>query len=216
VQRLLGALDEERRERIRSEERAELAAHLHDSVLQTLALIQRGATQNRPHEVVHLARRQERELRAWLYGDRGAPGGPLDNAGSERLSTAVAALAGDVEGDHAVTVEVVVVGDGPVDASTAALLGAIREATVNAAKHAGVADVSVYVEAGPREVTAFVRDRGNGFDPSTVPGDRHGIAHSIRGRIERHGGRVAITTGPGRGTEIELHVPRDGAGEGPA
>ncbi len=206
LRRLIGDLDVERRERIRSEERAEVAAHLHDSVLQTLALIQRGASQNRTHEVVHLARRQERELRAWLYGDRGAPsdGGPDGG----RLSGAVAAMAGDVEADHAVTVEVVVVGDGPVDADTAALLAAMREATVNAATHAGVSEVSVFVEAREREVTAYVRDRGRGFDPAAVPSDRHGIAHSIRARLERHGGRVSITTGPGRGTEVELRIPR--------
>ena len=213
LRRLIGDLDVERRERIRSEERAEVAAHLHDSVLQTLALIQRGATQNRTHEVVHLARRQERELRAWLYGDRGAPRVGGDGPDGGRLSGAVAAMAGDVEADHAVTVEVVVVGDGPMDADAAALLAAMREATVNAATHAGVSEVSVFVEAGDREVTAYVRDRGKGFDPAAVPSDRHGIAHSIRARLERHGGRVTITTGPGRGTEVELRIPRMGGQE---
>ena len=118
LRRLLGDLDDERRERIRSEERAEVAAHLHDSVLQTLALIQRGAAQNRTHEVAYLARRQERELRAWLYGDRGAPAVTPEGAVPDRLAGAVAAMAGDVEADHAVTVDVVVVGDGPVDGAT--------------------------------------------------------------------------------------------------
>ncbi len=57
----------ERAERIRSQERAELAAHLHDSVLQTLTLMQKRAGD--PREVAALARRQERELREWLAGD---------------------------------------------------------------------------------------------------------------------------------------------------
>lgn len=203
--RVLGDLDDERRERIRSEERAEVAAHLHDSVLQTLALIQRGATQGRPHEVVQLARRQERELRSWLYGDRGAPGAE----DGLTLSGAVAALATEVEADHAVTVDAVVVGDGGLDDGTAALLAAVREATVNAAKHAEVAEVSVFIEAGERDVNAYVRDRGKGFDPAAVAADRHGIADSIRGRVERQGGRVTITSAPGQGTEVEVRLPRE-------
>lgn len=198
--RLVEELGAERRERIRSEERAEVAAHLHDSVLQTLALMQRSSED--PRRMVALARRQERELRAWLYGQR-----DLTN-GARTVQAAIDALVEEVEADHAVDVEVVVVGDGAVDEDVAAVLGAVREATVNAAKHAGVEVVSVYVECGPNEVTAFVRDRGKGFDPGAVPDDRRGIADSIRGRIERRGGEVEVATEPGDGTEIAITLPR--------
>jgi signal transduction histidine kinase/phage shock protein PspC (stress-responsive transcriptional regulator) len=196
--RLVQDLGAERRERIRSEERAEVAAHLHDSVLQTLALIQRSSDE--PRRMVALARRQERELRAWLYGQR-----PDDG---RTVQAAVDAMIEDVEGDHAVDVEAVVVGDGPVDDDVAAVLGAVREATVNAARHAGVEVVSVYLECGPAEVTAFVRDRGRGFDPAAVPPDRRGIAQSIRGRVQRRGGRVELETAPGEGTEVAVALPR--------
>lgn len=189
----------ERRERIRQEERAELAAHLHDSVLQTLALIQRSADQ--PRRMVALARRQERELRSWLYGQRVDPR-------AANLEDAVAAVAEEVEATHDVAVEVVVVGEAPVDDRVQALLAALREACVNAAKHAGGAHVTVYVEAEPDAVTAFVRDRGVGFDPDAVPRDRHGIRESIVGRLARHGGRAQVTSTVGEGTEVELAVPR--------
>jgi signal transduction histidine kinase/phage shock protein PspC (stress-responsive transcriptional regulator) len=190
----------ERRERIRSEERAEMAAHLHDSVLQTLALIQRHA--ETPGQARSLARRQERELRAWLYGDRA----PATGAGT--LRAALDALAGEVEADHEVVVEVVTVGDCPLDEAVEALALAVREATVNAARHAGVDEVSVYVEVEPERVTAFVRDRGCGFDPAAVAPGRLGIARSMVGRLRRQGGRVEIHSTPGEGTEVVLEVPR--------
>lgn len=201
--RLLGELTAERRERIRSEERAEMAAHLHDSVLQTLALIQRSADE--PRRMVSLARRQERELRQWLYGERRHPEGL---AAPATLRGTIDAFAEEVEAAHDVAVDVVVVGDAPVDDDVHALLSAAREATVNAAKHAGVADVSVYVEARPGVVEAFVRDRGSGFDPARVSTDRRGIAESIEGRMARHGGGAEIWTEPGEGTEVVLHLPR--------
>jgi signal transduction histidine kinase len=200
IRRLVDELATERRERIRSEERAEVAAHIHDSVLQTLAMIQRNA--DRPKELVALARRQERELRSWLYGgdERHAPGS---------LAAAVTAMAEEVEAVHGIEVDVVTVGDCPVDDRVEALVGAAREAVVNAAKHAGVPLVSVFVEAGEQRVTAFVRDRGQGFDVDAVPADRRGIAESIRQRVQRHGGRVTITSSPGgEGTEVALEVPR--------
>ena len=195
--RLVSELGEERAERIRSQERAELAAHLHDSVLQTLALIQRNS--DSPREVARLARGQERELRTLLYGTRTSSG---------QLADAVRAAAGEVEDGYAIQVEVVVVGDAVLDDKLAALVAASREALVNAAKHAGVSTVSVYVEADERGATAFVRDRGAGFDIEAVGEDRHGLRNSIIGRIERHGGKVDVRSTPGTGTEIEISMPR--------
>lgn len=198
--RLWTALGSERRERIRQEERAELAAHLHDSVLQTLALIQRSSDQ--PRRMVALARRQERELRSWLYGTAFAPG----HAGT--LGEAVEAVVGEVETVHDLAIESIVVGDAPIDEHVAALLAALREACVNVAKHAGVAEADVYAEVEDDAVYAFVRDRGRGFARDTVPDDRQGIRRSIVERLERHGGRATIVTAPGQGTEVELCVPR--------
>lgn len=196
--RLAGDLMEERNSRIRSEARAEVAAHLHDSVLQTLALIQRS---QEPREMAALARTQERELRAWLYGRAPSHRGTT-------LRDAVDELAGRIERDHHVRVETVVVGDLELDQRLRALVGALGEATLNAAKHAGRDEVSVYVEVEDAAVTAFVRDEGVGFDASTVPGDRGGIAESIVGRLARHGGTADIRSEPGRGTEVSLRLPR--------
>jgi len=202
IRRLVAELGQERRERIRSEERAEVAAHLHDSVLQTLALIQRNA--DRPRELAALARRQERELRSWLYGDRNAS----TNGHNSTLAAAVDAMVAEVEDLHGIEVEVVTVGDCPVDERVDGLLLAAREATVNAAKHAGVETVSLYVEAEPDRLTAFVRDRGAGFDATQVPDDRRGIAESIRQRMTRQGGTAVITSAPGEGTEVALELKR--------
>jgi phage shock protein PspC (stress-responsive transcriptional regulator)/anti-sigma regulatory factor (Ser/Thr protein kinase) len=199
ILRLYRALTEERRERIRSAERAEMAAHLHDSVLHTLALIQRA---DAPMEVVTLARRQERELRSWLYEEPAPPQ-------QERLKSAVEALASRVEELHAIAVDVVVVGDEPLDERSRAVVLACQEAAVNAARHSGVTTVSVYVEAEPDGITAYVRDEGKGFDPDAVPPDRRGIRDSIRGRIERQGGTVTITSEPGGGTEVAIQLPRE-------
>ena len=210
--RLVRALGEELRARIRTEERAEIAAHLHDSVLQTLALIQQQSDSGR--EVRRLARGQERELRSWLYGPLG-----YNRAGQEplhgSLSETLAAAAGEVEDTYAVSVEVVVVGDCPAEETLTPLVLAAREAMVNAAKHAGVGEVSLYAEVEPTEVQVFVRDRGAGFDPAAVPEDRHGLADSIQGRMERHGGTAKIRTGPGEGTEVQLAMPRPESGEHP-
>ena len=198
--RLVNQLAEERRGRIRSEARAEMAAHLHDSVLHTLALIQRA---DASPEVVGLARRQERELRAWLYRVPVPPEG--------RLRPAVEAIASRVEQRHDVPVDIVVVGDAPLDDAGRALVDACQEAAFNAARHSGAPLVSVYVEVEPDELTGFVRDEGKGFDPDAVPTDRRGIADSIRGRIRRHGGAVTILTAPGEGTEVQLRLPRSQA-----
>jgi signal transduction histidine kinase len=187
----------ERRERIRSQERAEVAAHLHDSVLQTLALIQKASAD--PAEVTRLARGQERELRGWLYASR---------AGQGTLEPALEALADEVEAAHRVPVEVVVVGDLPLDERVTALVAATREAVVNAARHSGAPAVDVYAEVEPMLVSVFVRDRGCGFDPAAVPADRHGLSGSVVGRMARHGGTAAVRSTPGEGTEVRLELPR--------
>ncbi len=206
--RLARELSAERRERIRSEERAEIAAHLHDSVLQTLALIQRHtevAGDETAREVRRLARRQERELRDWLYRSSGD-----DDEVPEAtcFGTALRAAAGEIEDAFAVSVAPVIVGEAAYDVRTAALVAAAREAMTNAAKHAGVDEVSVYAECEDGTVSVFVRDRGKGFEPDAVPDDRHGLADSIRARVERHGGTVRLRTALGEGTEVGLTMPR--------
>jgi hypothetical protein len=189
-------LASERAERIRSQERAELAAHLHDSVLQTLTLVQKRAGD--PREVAQLARHQERELRQWLFeGDR-APA-------SESLARALEATAAEVEDAHRVPINVVAVGDTPMDERTEALTAAAREAMVNAAKFAPDAgDIAVYAELALNRAQVFIRDRGQGFDPGSVPEDRRGLRESIIGRMERFGGRAEVRSREGAGTEIEL------------
>ncbi len=207
--RLVRDLGEERRARIRTEERAEIAAHLHDSVLQTLALIQKQS--EAPREVLRLARGQERQLRGWLYGPAGygrkTDGGP-DTEDRLTLAEAIAHACGEVEDQFAIQVQQVVVGDCELDEKLTGLVFAAREAVVNAAKHAEVSDVSVYAEVEPERVTIFVRDRGKGFDAGAVPADRHGLADSIRGRMERNGGELRLRTAPGEGTEVALLMPR--------
>jgi signal transduction histidine kinase len=198
---LVRQLRSERHERIRTEERADMAAHLHDSVLQTLALIQRHA--DSPQQTRSLARRQERELRGWLFDARTPGDAPAT------LAAALDQLSDDIESDHDVTVDVVVVGDCPFDERLEALVAALREAAVNAARHSGEPEVSVYVELGDGEVEAFVRDRGKGFERALVDRDRRGIADSIIGRMARHGGNAKVRSTPGEGTEVSLRMPLD-------
>jgi signal transduction histidine kinase/phage shock protein PspC (stress-responsive transcriptional regulator) len=201
LSRLVHQLVVERSERIRADERAEVAAHLHDSVLQTLALVQRRADD--PREVVRLARMQERELRAWLLAGGAAP----DTTAAASLGLALEELAAVVEGEHGVPVEVVRVRDCPVEGLEPLLLAA-REAMVNASRHSGAPDVSVYLEVERDRATIFVRDRGKGFDADNVPDDRGGISNSIVGRLTRAGGRAEIRSTVGEGTEVELEMPR--------
>jgi signal transduction histidine kinase len=198
IVRLARSLTEERAERIRTQERAEISAHLHDSVLQTLALVQQRSGD--PSAVQALARRQERELRAWL-GRRTAPGG------NETVGAALEAAAGEVERDHGARVEVVSVGELALDEGAQALVAAAREAMVNAAKFGGGSVVDVFAEAGDEDIQVFVRDRGPGFELDSVAADRRGVRESIIGRMERHGGRAVINSRPGEGTEIELVMP---------
>ena len=191
--------DAERTARIRSEERDEVAARVHDSVLQTLALIQRHASE--PRKVAAYARRQERELRGWLYGDRSADG-------TETLLNLLASAAADIEELYGVRVELASSGDCPADDEVAALALAAREAMTNSAKYSETQVVDVYAEADAERVSVFVRDRGIGFDPAAVPADRRGITESIVGRMHRAGGTATVTSAQGEGTEIELTLPR--------
>jgi signal transduction histidine kinase len=197
----------ERQARIRAEERADMAARVHDSVLQTLALIQRRADQ--PQQVIQLARAQERELRAWLFDGR-APG----SLASEDMTLAdgVRQIQQDVEARHGIAVEAVTVGDCELDDDLAALLAAAREATVNAAKWSGADTVSLFAEVEPGAVSLYVRDRGRGFDPAAVPADRKGLAESVHARMARRGGSSTVRSVPGEGTEVSLTMPRP-AGE---
>ena len=181
-----------------------MAARLHDSVLQTLALIQRRAED--PQQIVQLARAQERELRSWLFEGR-APG----DADATTFAEGIRAIQRDVEARHGTPVEIVTVGDCPLDDDLGALLGAAREATVNAAKWSGANVISLYAEVEADKVEVAVRDRGKGFDPGTVPNDRKGLAESIHGRMTRHGGAVAVNTAPGEGTKVTLTMPRTAA-----
>ncbi len=194
-------LGAERTARIRAQERAEIAAHVHDSVLHTLTLIQRNAEDSK--EVLRLARAQERELRLWLYRPEAAAEAAPDTL-AERIREVVA----EVEDRHGVPVELVCVGDCPMDEKISAQMQAAREAMVNAAKYGGPGPVQVYAEVEGRTVSVFVRDHGPGFDPDTVPEDRMGVRESIIGRMKRNGGTARVRPAPDGGTEVELEMER--------
>ncbi|MFC4156159.1 PspC domain-containing protein [Corynebacterium marambiense] len=195
-------LTRERAERLAAAERAEIASRLHDSVLQTLALIQKRAGEDT--EIAGLARSQERELRQWLFGQQ-------ENAAAGAAATVFAALelaCGEVEDTYSVRIAPVTVGaDSPLTETTRAVILAAREAMVNAARHSGVRDIDVYAEHLAGELSVYVRDRGRGFDPDDVPDGHHGLAGSIRGRVTRVGGTVVVKSAPGAGTEVILRVP---------
>ncbi|MDW6061975.1 PspC domain-containing protein [Streptomyces sp. FXJ1.4098] len=203
--RMAQDLSEERLMRIRAQERAEVAAHVHDSVLHTLTLIQRNAED--PREVARLARAQERELRAWLYRPEGR--GKDEAEEPDTLAEAVKAAAAEVEDHHGVPIEVVVVGDCPLDEKLAAQLQAAREAMVNAAKYGGDGGaVQVFAEVEGATVFISVRDRGPGFDLDAVPEDRMGVRESIIGRMRRNGGTARLRSAPDGGTVVELEMER--------
>jgi signal transduction histidine kinase len=195
----------ERQARVRAEERADIAARVHDSVLQTLALIQRRADD--PQKVIQLARLQERELRSWLFEGR-APG---ETDTDVTFAAGVRQIQRDVESRYGVPVEAVTVGDCELDDNLNALLGAAREATVNAAKWSGASVISLFGEVEAGEVSLVVRDRGRGFDPAAVPEDRKGLAESVHGRMTRRGGSVIVNSVPGEGTKVTLTMPRPAA-----
>jgi signal transduction histidine kinase len=201
--RVFGQLREERVARIREQERAEVAAMVHDQVLHTLALIQRRSGDSTA--VLRLARGQERTLRNWLYKPTGSP--------ADRFAAALEQAAAEVEDTYGIEVQTVVVGDAETDEQVTALVAAVREALVNAARHAKVSSVSLYAEAEEERLSVYVRDRGSGFDLSSVDDDRHGVRGSIIGRMRRHGGQAVIRTAPGEGTEVELTMPRARARE---
>lgn len=190
-------LSTERQQRIRSQTRAELATQVHDSVLQTLTLIRRHAED--PEQVVRLARAEERHLRSWLYDPTGDP--------DQTLSAALAAVASRIEAEYPVTVEVVCVGDVGLEQGGRALVAAVGEAVLNAAKHAGGA-ISLYAEVDESQVAVYVRDRGAGFDPDAIPADRKGVAESMIARMHRVGGACTIRSADS-GTEVTLTLPRD-------
>jgi signal transduction histidine kinase/phage shock protein PspC (stress-responsive transcriptional regulator) len=195
--RMATDLGQERRERVRQEERAEVAAHLHDSVLQTLALIQRSED---PRKMASLARSQERELRSWLYGRAPVPGEDL-------LSTALEGAVAKVEDERHVAIDLVKVGDATLDDKGRALVGAATEALINAAQHSGAGRISIFLEVGGETADVWVTDQGKGFDQKTVPPDRRGLADSVFGRMSRHGGSAAVESRPGEGTEVHLIMP---------
>ncbi len=203
IVRLASELTEERAERIRTQERADVAAHLHDSVLQTLALIQKNPDD--AVAVARLARAQERDLRAWLF-----QGEDLDR---RTVASALRAAAAHTEDDHAIAVDLVTVGDRDLTESLRPIIAAAGEAMTNAAKHAGCARVDVYAEIGPDAIDVFVRDRGRGFDAGETPADRFGVRHSIIDRMQRHGGRAEVVSALGEGTEVRLHLPTVAATE---
>ncbi|MFD3869840.1 PspC domain-containing protein [Streptomyces sp. NPDC058623] len=203
--RMTQDLSEERLMRIRAQERAEVAAHVHDSVLHTLTLIQRNAED--VGEVRRLARAQERELRNWLYKPEGT--GKDEAEEPTTLAEAVKKTAAEVEDHHGVPIEVVVVGDCPLDEKLAAQIQAAREAMVNAAKYGGEGGpVQVYAEVEGNTVFVSVRDRGPGFDIDAVPDDRMGVRESIIGRMQRNGGTARLRSAPDGGTEVELEMER--------
>lgn len=199
IYRLATDLTAERAERVRTQERADLAAHLHDSVLQTLALIQKNA--HDPATVARLSRSQERELRSWLYSE--------ESTDDSTVGSALRGVGAAVEDTHGISVDVVTVGDCDFTERLRPIVSATGEALVNAAKHAEVGRVDVYAEVTAAGVDVFVRDRGIGFDPDTIADDRHGVRDSITGRMERHGGTAEIRSTMGEGTEVRLHLPRE-------
>ncbi|QYJ02542.1 PspC domain-containing protein [Nocardioides panacisoli] len=193
VYRLATELTDERAERVRTQERADVAAHLHDSVLQTLALIQKN-----PADASRLARAQERDLRSWLYSG--------ETADERTVASALRAIAADLEDRWGIAVDVVAVGDRDLGEGERPVVAAAREALTNAAKHAGVDRVDVYAEITDDSLDVFVRDRGAGFDPDATPEGRLGVRGSIIDRMARHGGTAEIRSGPGEGTEVRLHL----------
>lgn len=195
--RLAGDLTEERAARVRSQERADVAAHLHDSVLQTLALIQKHADDGRT--VARLARAQERDLRSWLYAE--------EVSAEASVAAALRSAAAEVEDAHGVAVEVVTVGDAALTEHVRPVVLAAREAMVNAAKHSGAEKVDVYAEVASDQVEVFVRDRGKGFEVDGVPADRLGVRRSIVDRMARHSGAATVRSAPGEGAEVRLSMP---------
>ena len=200
--RIIRELAMERQDKARTQERLDIASRVHDSVLQTLALIQRRAED--PQKVIQLARMQERELRTWLFEGKD----PNEPEEVLTVTAEVRKIQEDIESRYGVPVEAVTVGDCDLDDNLSALMAAAREATVNAAKWSGASVISLFAEVEPGEVAIVVRDRGKGFDPELVPEDRKGLAESVRGRMARRGGTATVNSAPGEGTKITLKMAR--------
>ncbi len=198
----LSDLTDEREARVRVEERANVAAHLHDSVLQTLTLIERAAGDE--DAVVRLARNQERELRQWLFDPNYVNG----DAEANTFTGLLRHLEGEIENDYGVRVELVIVGDCAAGDEVTAIIAAGREAAINAARWSGAELIAIYAEVEPEVLSLFVRDQGCGFDVALVPADRHGISLSIQQRLTQHGGTAVVKSTMNVGTEIELTLPR--------
>ena len=166
-----------------------MAAHLHDSVLQTLALIQKNS-----HDsafVARLARSQERDLRSWLFEG--------ESTTADTLAGAMRAVAAEVEDAHGVSSTWCASATARFNERLRALVNATREALINAAKHAGTGKVDLYAEVSPSAVEVFVRDRGVGFDPDAVPEGRMGVRGSIVDRMSTARRHRRGAVGPGRG-----------------
>ncbi len=200
--RIARELAMERQGKALAQDRLDIASRVHDSVLQTLALIQRRADD--PQKVIQLARKQERELRSLLFEGKD----PSETEEVVTLTAGVRQIQEDIESRYGVPVEAVTVGDCDLDDNLGALLAAAREATVNAAKWSGAGVISLFAEVEPDEVAIVVRDRGKGFDPEDVPEDRKGLAESVRGRMARRGGTATVNSAPGEGTKVTLKMSR--------
>lgn len=164
------------RERAVAVERAESAARLHDSVLQSLAVIARvdDATEAR-----ELAADASSQLRVWLRGH---------GTDATTLRSLLEARLRQLHGNRRVTIGAA--GDRPVDDRVELLVEATVEATRNALTHT---DGPVRVYAETRDgTTVWIADQGHGFDPAEVPEDRLGVRGSIIARLERVGGSAEL------------------------
>ena len=193
--------EEDKQAELIAQTRADIAAHLHDSVLQTLAVIQKKSTDAKA--VAQLARHQEKELREWLYSE---------NTDEESMTTALKEVIAELESTYPVAVELVTVGDHEMTVELDAVVRAAREAILNAAKHSGADKIDVYAEISVERAEAYIRDRGRGFKTEDIGEDRMGIRGSIIDRMTRYGGTVDIRSTEGEGTEIRLSMPLDQEG----
>jgi signal transduction histidine kinase len=193
IYRLASDLSDERAERVRTQERADVAAHLHDSVLQTLALIQKNADDGTT--VARLARAQERGLRAWLYAG--------ESTDESTIASALRGAAARIEDEYAVSVDVVNVGDCDLDELLRPIVHATGEALTNAAKHAGAAEITVELERRKGAVRVEVADDGIGGAAAEHGGGLDGLGD----RLAIVGGRIDVRSPRGAGTRVVVEVP---------
>ncbi len=177
--------------------RDEIARVLHDTVLQTLALVERRASATDP-QLAASAREADRELRSFLFGSAGRVVGDLETRVRSEIER--------VRRGRDTPVSVSVIDDGCRldDEEQERFARAIGESVANALEHSSASRVVVFVETHDSgQVFASINDDGNGFDPAAVRSS-HGLDESIIGRIEAIGGRVEITSTPEDGTEVCL------------